>query len=411
VSTQTVPLDLSDAIQLIIDKCSLVGRERVDLKRALGRVTARPLLAEAPQPGFDQSTRDGFVICDGGIELADRHHQYIIVGEIAAGPNEECRLSSGQTGRIMTGGLVPVNSIRVIPYEECLEKDGLLIVPEQALSVPDSYIRRRGSDIAMGRTVVGAGEVINADHQAILAATGNFSVDVRKKARVSYFCTGSELLSKEDTMRTGMKISANRYLLNGLITSFGAIADDRGIVRDLSKELCEAIANINAGQTDVVISTGGMGPGKYDLLEEAFVEAGGQVLYRALNVRPGKSTLFGLLDSMLFFGLPGPPPAVRVLFNELICPALLTMQGVKDPLPGSTKAVLTEEINLKRGGVMGLKGGRFSFDQGRCTVRLTRNNEPPTCYLLFQAGKKLYNKGELITIHFIGSPFASCPLC
>lgn len=410
MKTKPAPLDLSDAIQLIISKSSLTDGEHIDLKKALARVAMAPLCAKIPQPGFDQSTRDGFAIGDRGTRFDDSTRQYSIDGEIVAGPSEECSLSPGGASRIMTGGLVPVNAIRVIPYEDCQEKDGLLFVPEKPLSTTDTYIHRRGSHIGLGLTVVEAGEVISADHLALLAATGLFSVEVRKKVRVSYFCTGSELLSEGEAPQSGMKISANRYLLDGLINSFSSIADDRGIVGDSPQELSDVMGAIDPGQTDIVISTGGMGPGKYDLLEEAFVKAGGRVLYNALNVRPGKSTLFGLLGSMLFFGLPGPPPAVRVLFNELIRPALLTMQGVKASLPSSIKAVLTEEINLKRGGFLGLKGGRFSFQKGKCTVRLSEKNEPPTCYLLFQPNRRRYREGDSIIIHLTATPFAPCLL-
>jgi len=403
--TRLTPLDLSDATHLISSKSSPTDSEKINLKNGLGRVAAKQQLARIPQPGFDQSTRDGFAISDGGTGVNGSIHQYTIDGEIVAGPSKEHRLAQGSATRIMTGGMIPVNTIRVIPCEDCLEKDGLLSVPEKSLSSADTYIRRQGSHVGCGQVVLDPGEVIGIDHLALLASTGIFSIDVHKKIRVSYFCTGSELLSEGEPLQTGMKISGNRYLLDGLITSFGSIADDMGIVEDSFKELSRVMGAIDPDQTDIVISTGGMGPGKYDLLEQAFIEAGGQVLYRALNVRPGKSTLFGLLDSMLFFGLPGPPPAVRLLFNELIRPALLTMQGVKDSLPSSTMAVLTEEIGLKRGNVLGFKGGRFSFHQGQCTVRLAAKSESPNCFLLFTPGKQRYRIGDLITVHFTAPPF------
>ena len=404
-------LDLAKATSLILSRVCPCGGEEVELKQALGRVAAVPLCARIPQPGFDQSTRDGFVIGDRGSERRDGCRQYTIQGEIAAGSRKERSLPLGRTSRIMTGGLVPIGSIRVIPHEDCSEQDGLLSVPEAAMRAMDSYVRRRGSLIDQGQVIVEKGEVIGTDYQALLAATGLLtSIEVYRRPRVAYFCTGSELLAEGDNPGAGMKISSNRYLLDGLISEFGGKADDRGVVRDLSKELHGAITSIDPAETDIVISTGGMGPGKYDLLEEAFVAAGGRVLYSGLNLRPGKSTLFGVLGSMLFFGLPGPPPAVRVLFNELVRPALLGMLGVKEPLPGSTRAVLTEEVHLKRAGVPGLKGGCFALDQGKCTVRLAKRNDPATCYLLFPANRRRFRKGESISVHFVNSLFSSCPL-
>lgn len=408
MTVQPAPLDFLKAVELIVSTSLPTGSEQIRLQDALGRVPAQALRSRIPQPAFNQSIRDGFVVADSGFTGSEKGNRYFhLEREIAAGPGKECTLPKGKTGRIMTGGLIPKNGVRVIPFEDCCEKDGLLAVAESSLSKRDTFIRKKGSQIGINRVVVADGVIINADHLALLAETGIFAFDVFKKVRVAYFCTGSELQSAGEP-QTGMKISANRYLLDSLITSFGAIPDDRGIVQDISSELCRTIEEIDLQKVDVIISTGGMGPGKYDLLEGAFVAAGGKILYRSLNVRPGKSTLFGLLGTRLFFGLPGPPPAVRALFNELIRPALLTMQGVRFPLPRSAEAFLLEDFYLKRGGVFGLKGGRLFFREGKCMVRKTKRNESPNCYLLFQPTRQQYRKNELITVHFTDSPFAPC---
>ncbi len=404
---QPVPLDYFEAIRLILSKVTPTSSIRIDLEKALGRVVSNPLHAKLPQPGFDQSTRDGFVIADNGVDTEEGFRQYTIGGEIHAGPANEYSLPPGVAFRIMTGGLVPINGKRVVPYEECQGNIDLLKVSEKALSKPDKYIRRCGSHITSGQLVAETGEVIGAEHLALFAATGLLSVEVHEKVNVSFFCTGNELVSAGKPKQLGMKISSNRYQMNGLIHYFGAIADDRGVVGDSIEEVGEVFGAMNSDKTDVVVSTGGMGPGKCDILEEAFVRAGGQVLYRSLNMRPGQSTIFGLMNSMLFFGLPGPPTAVRILFNELIRPVLLAMQGVKTPLPRSIKAFLVEGINTQMGSVYRLKGGHFSFDEGRCRVRLTRRNELATCYLLFKPYKNRYEEGELITVHFTDSPLLS----
>ncbi len=398
-------LDLTDALQLIISHSSVCSTEQVNLDDALGRVLAENLQAQIPQPGFDQSTRDGFVLADDGVALSSGKRQYRLEGEVAAGSNKQFLIKPATASRIMTGGLVPENGSRVIPFESCFEDDGYIVVDQEFITGPQTFIRRQGSDINIDDPIMESGEVVGVDHLALLASTSTFSFNVRRKAKVSFFCTGSELLKESDTVTPGKKVSANRYLLSGLISSFGAIADDRGVVPDQADELGRMLQSVKKDQNDLIISTGGMGPGKYDLLQQLFVEAGGEVLYNSLTVRPGKSTLFGLLESKIFFGLPGPPPAVRALFNELIRPALLTMQGVKDVLPGSVQALLSEDIVLNKEAILGLKSGVLGFDQGRCTVRLTKRLEIPNCYLLLEPGKDHYRIGEWITVHRTDSPF------
>ena len=102
-----------------------------------------------------------------------------------------------------------------------------------------------------------------------------------------------------------------------------------GVVTDERTDIKDLLGTIKNSDADIVISTGGVGPGKYDLFGELLPELGARILYRSLHIRPGRSTLFGLLGDKLYFGLPGPPTAVRVLFHELLCPLIKKMQGMR----------------------------------------------------------------------------------
>ncbi|MBU1985950.1 MAG: hypothetical protein KJ846_01840, partial [Proteobacteria bacterium] len=207
------------------------------------------------------------------------------------------------------------------------------------------------------------------------------------------------------TKLNGQKVSENRFLLNGLTQLFGAIPTDCGLVGDNKNELRRLFATLDPAQTDVVISTGAMGPGKYDLLEDAFIEAGGQLIYNALKIRPGRATLFGTLGPSLFFGLPGPPPAVHLLFHELVRPALLALQGIKRCLPEIVKVRLTEPVACPEKKILCLKSGIFQINNGICTARLARKSEPTSCYLLCPAHRRQLHAGEWIQAHLTNSPF------
>ena len=397
--------DLVSARQLILAYARRTEGESVPLEDTLFRVPVESLRAKTPQPGYDQSTRDGFVVSGEGALRVGDGYQFRIEGEIRAGSTGQRILKHGVACRIMTGGLIPVRGVRVIPQEDCNEREAMLSVPEPALHRRSTFIRRRGSEIGRGQVVVPAGAPILPDHQVLLAATGHFTVLVHRRPRVTFFCTGSELVASPAEEEEGRKVSGNRYLLNGLIRLFGGRAEDLGMIADTKEDLSVAFGRINRETANMIITTGGMGPGRYDLLEEAFVRAGGRIIYRSLHVRPGKATLFGLLGGALFFGLPGPPPAVRVLFNELVAPALFFLQGVKKCGPQRMRATLQEPVLIREKGVPSLKAGVL---KNGGLVRLAGKIEAPGCYIFFPGHRRSFKKGEMVEVHPVDPPYYGC---
>jgi len=396
-------LDLVSARKIITTHARQTQGEDVALQDALGRIPVGSLRARKQQPGYDQSTRDGFVVSDRMGMVTKDGCRFRIEGEVQAGNIEKRTLANGEACRITTGGLIPSRGKRVILQEESFEGEGWVFIPDTVWNRPGTFIRKKGSDIQKGRVVVKAGTPIMPDHLVLLAATGYTTIAVHRKPRVSFFCTGNELVALPSQEEEGLKVSGNRYLLNGLIRLSGAIPEDHGTVADTMQDLAIAFSRIDCDAIDVIITTGGMGPGRYDLLEESFVKAGGKVLYRSLQVRPGKATLFGILGKVLFFGLPGPPPAVRALFNELVGPSLFYLQGMKKHGPLEVKAVLHESIILKQKGQLNLKGGVLTIEKGTVSVRLAGKIEVPSCFILFPGYRRSFKKGELIDVHLAGS--------
>jgi molybdopterin molybdotransferase len=299
----------------------------------------------------------------------------------------------------MTWGCVPEGSTRVVPYEDCVEQNGIVTITASALCRKTTYIRKTGSEIAQGTQLVAGGVALQAGHLALLASCGVDVVSVVARPVVGYVCTGSELITGGDELQAGQKISSNAFLLGGLLASVNAGAVNMGIVQDKAQDLLDLFARVQADHLDAMITTGGMGPGKYDLVERAFVEAGGTVIFNAIAMRPGKSFLFGTLGHTLFFGLPGPPHAVRTLLNELVAPALLAMQGVKDSWPKKVQAHLQHQVNIKRNDVLHLKDGVLMLKEGRCFVRPAEALEMGNCFILLPPGKEQYRVGELVDVH------------
>jgi molybdopterin molybdotransferase len=389
----------SQAQAAILTKIVRQAEEIIGLEAAYQRITSRDVVTMVPQPSYDESTRDGFVLaCTAGPEDKSAC-QFSVAGEIPAGKPYDTPLEAGTACKIMTGGCIPEGGIRVVPYEDCVEQDGRVKVPNHLLQASNTFIRRAGSEIGQGDLLVPAGAMLQAGHLAFLSSCGIPSVAVSTRPSVGWVCTGSELIASAGTLASGRKFSSNAFLIKGLLASVGARPVDMGIVKDTDRELAELFARVGAEPPDVMLTTGGMGPGKYDLVEKAFVEAGGKIVFNALSMRPGKSVLFGILGRTLFFGLPGPPNAVRALLNALVGPALLAMQGATGSWPQKVQAHLLHPIDITRNDLLRVKEGVLAMGRGSLSVRYAERLEIPNCYILLPPGQAQYGAGEVVDVH------------
>lgn len=401
-------INYSSCKQRIAQEISATPEEYVPLEAALARIPTNDISARFPQPEYRQSLRDGFVLGPHDTR-SPQLLEFKITGVIPAGSLEKLVLGEGEACRIMTGGMVPATGVRVIAQEDCNAENSVLQVPQQALRNPNSYIQEQGADIAEGQTVVEAGTVINPEHLGLLASVGCQELGVSSKPRVGFFCSGSELVESSSSLQLGQKVSSNRNLLEGLLIHYGAMPVYLGTIGDTEDALEALFQQLRDESFEMVISTGGMGPGKYDLIESTFRASGGKVFYSKLDLRPGKDSLFGRLNTTLFFGLPGPPTAVHILMNAIVGPALLTMQGVKGNFPQTMEAHLQQSLSIKQPGVMQLRGGVHYFDGGRCLARQAKRLEPSTCLLMIPADRTGYESDELITIQLISPQFGYNP--
>lgn len=392
------PMTFDQAQALILQNSKLAGCRQVQLERCLGRISGPGNRARLAVPCYDQSTRDGFVLRGKGRPGSAGRMGFVLCGEIPAGPSEQFEMKPDQAFRIMTGGYVPRGAERVVPQEVCVESAHEVLVPAGILSDRLCHIRRIGSEQRQHETLVAAGTQLSEFHLARLAAAGNRAVDVSRRPRVAFFCSGSELVMADQNLGNGQKVSSNHYLLKSLIKRYGGVAKDYGIVADNRNDIAALLRKMQQASVDMIISTGGVGPGKYDLLAEVLPEVGAKLLYRALLVRPGGSTLFGLIGKTLYFGLPGPPSAVSILFHELIGPALTRMQGVTAAENRRAAARLLHEISLKPSDLLCFRLGYYELHDGRVTVRAVERQEAPNCHILLEPGRASHLADDLVTI-------------
>ncbi len=399
------PLDLEDAQRKIIDSCQVLSSEKVGLSAAPGRIAARPHLALSPLPGYDASLRDGYAI--GAMQVGDGNGQteFQVTDLLAAGDLRRIDVGQGEAVRIMTGAQVPDGCQQIIPQEDCTIFGRRLTIALENVSRNKHYIHRRGCDIAEGETIVEEGTVISCEQQVLLAGCGYVFADVVKKAAVRFFCTGSELVAtgSQTAVEKGQRFSANGHLLSGLIERCGGVLQGQEFVDDDIDHVSACMQRMVNDGCDVLLSTGGMGPGKFDLTKDAFIQCGGEIIFDSLRMRPGKAILFGKLDGVLFFGLPGPPPAVQLLFHALVRPALVALQGASFSLAQKSKAKLTEKLPLGKHGLLRLKSGYFSFADGYCLVRPARKKESANCYIYCPSDVQVLEQGDVVDVYVLSA--------
>lgn len=389
-------LSLKEAQRLIIGHCPALTAEIISLPEAAGRIAAKAIKAARAVPDFARSAMDGYAVNSRDLTEDAAAIALQVTGEIAAGTTNLPRLSRKKAIAIMTGAALPAGANQVVPFECCKRKKEQVFVDSPPR--PGAFIRARGTDLAARQTIVRTGAKIEAQHLPLLAECGLSHVSVVRRPELAIICTGSELLDTLETPETGQIIGGNRFLLATLIRNAGATSRDFGLVADNCDRIVAVLKDALRGPSQGVVTTGGMGPGNFDLLPQAFAKLGICPLYTALAVRPGRSTMFGLYKGKPIFALPGPPPAVFLLFYELVLPALRMMQQQRRAVPVILRATLTKSITLKKTGLLNLKGGVAHMTGTTLSVRPTHKNEAANAIIHLPSNRKHLLEGEDVSL-------------
>lgn len=335
-------ISVAEAVQIVLQQTRSLASEKVALPDALGRVLAQEIVADTDLPPFDRAQMDGYAV--RAAETTNAPVSLRIAGESAAGKGWHHRLEEGHAVRIMTGAPVPEGADSVQQVELTHElKDGTVVELLEPVETGRSIVKR-GAEIKAGELVLRPGLAINAPMMAVLAAFGYAQVEVARRPRVAVLATGSELVSIDEQPGQDQIRDSNNYSISAYAESAGAVVQRFPLTRDetslLTRQLAEAADNF-----DVVVTSGGVSMGVYDITKNALKELGAEIFFERVALRPGKPIVFGRLPSgALVFGLPGNPVSVSVTFNLFTRTALLAMQGANEPVLKQETAVLAREV-------------------------------------------------------------------
>jgi molybdopterin molybdotransferase len=327
---------------------------------AHGCVLAEDVTSGFPLPPFDNSGMDGYAVraadCAGA---ADGSPVTLpVVGDIAAGSSGAYTVQPGLCVRIMTGAPLPAGADAVVPVEWT---DGgvATVVIRQAPSVGNA-IRRAGEDAPSGAKVLPAGTHLGATQIGLLAAVGRDRVFARPRPRVVVLSTGSELLEPGEPLSFGKIPDANSSLLTTAAREAGAIAYRVGIVPDDPRVFLSTLED-QLIRADLVVTSGGVSVGAYDVVKEAIGRMG-EVRFDRVAMQPGMPQSHGVIgpERTPFFGLPGNPVSAYVSFEVFVRPAIRRMLGV-EPIHRPT-------VRARLRGSLTSPPGKRSFARAHMTV-------------------------------------------
>ncbi|MCB2224452.1 MAG: molybdopterin molybdotransferase MoeA [Actinobacteria bacterium] len=315
---------LADAQRHVLAAMAPLPTVAVPLAEALGLCTAAPVTAAHDVPPFANSAMDGFAV--RASDTADAPVRLDVLEDVPAGSVPTLPVGPGRATRIMTGAPMPDGADAVVIVEETTSEGSTVRVG--APVAPGDSVRAAGSDVAAGATVLEAGVRLGPAHLGLLAAVGASAPMVRRRPVVAVLSTGDEVRPADaPALEPGAIRDANRPLLGALAAGVGAGVLDLGIVGDDAAALRSALERA-AGEADVVLTSGGVSMGDYDLVKQVLGELGSVEFWR-VAMQPAKPFAFGFLGGTPLFGLPGNPVSAMVSFEQFVRPALLRRMGAR----------------------------------------------------------------------------------
>lgn len=339
-------INYEDALQLCLSNVAEESTppEVVPLVHSMGRVLRQDIESDIAIPPFNKSTMDGYAVKSEDVLSAAREQpvRLQVIDEIPAGMVSHKIIKTGQASRIMTGAPVPEGADAIIKIEHTLTSDDGSVLIFDSVG-ENHYIIHKGQDILAGQRIAERGVTINALLMGVLASCGITAVNVACRPKIGIISTGSELVSPGNAAREGQIYDINGYSLYGLTTASGAETTFLGVVNDKSDDLLRTLHN--ARHFDILLLSGGVSVGDYDIVHETLQRAKVKEIFWRVKVKPGKPLFFGKMGHTLIFGLPGNPVSSVNNFYLFVKPVIDKMSG-KDHwgLETGTAQVLNDMI-------------------------------------------------------------------
>ncbi len=341
------PIQVNEAIDCVLQFQYEGETEYVSINNCDNRRLGKAIIADEPVPSFDKSPYDGFAFNSGDTNGAGRNNpvQFEVVEHIGAGQVPVVKLKNGQATRIMTGAKIPEGADCVAMFEICQtfeENQKPYITIKRRMQAGQNIIKK-GSEVTRGTKLVDRGELINPGVKALLATFGHSEVCVARRPVVGVIATGTELLDVDEELQPGKIRNSNAFMIEsqiiragGVCKYYGKLADDFEPSYDLIRSALKEV--------DMLITTGGVSVGDFDLMPDIYHKLGANVLFNKVAMRPGSVTTVANCDGKLLFGLSGNPSACYVGFELFTRPVIQHCLFNKKLFQKRIKAVLGKDF-------------------------------------------------------------------
>jgi len=355
---------------------------------------ARALGADRDYPPFHRSLRDGFAV-----RAADVPGTLDVIGEVRAGHRFEGTIQPGQSVTIMTGAPVPEGADAVVMLEDASLQETSVTISNPVQ--PGEHVCARGTEAQAGATVLKSGQVIGYPEMAVLATIGLLKAPVYRRPQVAIITTGDEIRDARESPQEHQIRDSNLWSLACQIRRAGGTPVVFPAARDNVTDIADAIGK--GLQTDLLVMSGGVSAGKYDLVENVLKLYGAEFYFDRVQIQPGRPAVFGRAKDTFFFGLPGNPASTMVCFELFARPALELLSGRNSTLLPLTESVLAVDFDHRPGltrflpAVLSEDGARITpvpWTSSGDVMALARAN----VFLVAEPDKPHYAAGERIRV-------------
>lgn len=338
-------LSFQQALSTVREKLSAAGAavEVVSLDGVRGRVLATDVVADRDYPPFHRSTRDGYAVRSG--DLTKLPATLECGGEVRAGEHFAGKVAPGQCVAIMTGAPLPAGADSVLMLEYT-RREGNRVEASRAVEVFENVVRQ-GSEAAAGGRVLPRGRRLGPSEMGLLATVGRAQVEIFREPRVAIIPTGDEIVPLDRQPEWFQIRNSNAVTLTAQVAEAGGIPWRLGIAPDRAEPLRKLIEE--GLSADLLLLSGGVSMGKYDLVEQVLADLGAEVFFQGVAIRPGKPLVFGRVRERFFFGLPGNPVSTFVTFELFVRPAIALLGGAEFEYPVFLRARLGKPFRQRLG--------------------------------------------------------------
>ncbi|HEU4965355.1 MAG TPA: gephyrin-like molybdotransferase Glp [Bacilli bacterium] len=402
-------LTLEEAWESTLSFVKRVAAEDVSLTDAYGRVLAEQVTAQAHVPPFDRSALDGYAVRAADVAGATPSTpvELTVIEEVPAGRVPERVVGAGEACRIMTGAPIPVGADAIVRQEGTERKGDTVRV---LLEVPaGEAVSRQGEDAPQGTLLLEAGVVIGAAETTVLASNGAATVSVYRRPRVGILVSGEEVQALEGDLEPGQIRDSNGPMLAALVRDLGGEPISYGRIGDQMEDTVTLLQKM-AVECDLILTTGGVSVGDYDLMRDAYGQAGGTVHFWKVTLRPGTPIVFADIGGVPVWGLSGNPAAAFVNFELLVKPVLRKMRGDRQPELRPVQAMLGNDIEAKVIGLDRFLRTHLTVTDGTLTAHVPNSGQKAaiiTSLLNIQGlvriqARKTVKQGSLVDVYPLG---------